>query len=408
LVKLKAAVKIQALDAAGAACKDYTQADCLTLKIGFGASAPYFHTVASLWVTYPAKEEIIKTGTDTAKWWLNPKNHIGNGPMVWSSLEEKQKSVFIPNPNYWRGVAKVNLEYRYINDSAVAYAAYKNNEFDIIGLGAEDLKVTKADPTLSKEIALYPGSCTYAVMFHQQKEPFTDPKVRAAFAYALDREGWVKDVLSGLGAATLTWIPKGFPGYDASETRWGFDAAKAKAALAESTYKTVDKLPPITLTFSDSPRNRTRYEWLAAKWKEVLGVDVKLNPVEATAYTALTKDIKTAPQAYILGWCADYPDPQNWLSILWKTGGIEAGRIGYTSADVDKIITQADTSTDPTKRMDLYAQAQKRVTDDVPVAYMWNNVNVYLVKPAIKGLVQTPQDSDFPGSSDILTISVQK
>jgi oligopeptide transport system substrate-binding protein len=244
-------------------------------------------------------------------------------------------------------------------------------------------------------------------MFHQQKEPFTDPKVRAAFAYALDRDGWVKDVLQGLGAPTLTWIPKGFPGYDASENRWGYDPAKAKAALAESTYKTVDKLPPITLTFSDSPRNRTRYEWLAAKWKEVLGVTVKLNPVEATAYTALTKDVKTAPMAYILGWCADYPDPQNWLSVYWKTGGFGA-RIAYSNPDLDKVITSADNATDPTKRMDLYAQAQKQLTDGVPVAFMWNNVNSYLAKPYVKGLVLTPQDSDFPGSSDPLAISIQK
>ena len=30
---------------------------------------------------------------------------------------------------------------------------------------------------------IYPGSCTFAVMFHQLKAPFTDQKVREAFAY---------------------------------------------------------------------------------------------------------------------------------------------------------------------------------------------------------------------------------
>ena len=60
-------------------------------------------------------------------------------------------------------------------------------------------------------------------MFHNLKPPFTDPKVRQAFAYAIDREAWVRDVLAGGGSPTLTWIPKGFPGYDATETRWGYD-----------------------------------------------------------------------------------------------------------------------------------------------------------------------------------------
>ena len=48
---------------------------------------------------------------------------------------------------------------------------------------------------------------------------------------------------------------------------------------------------------------------------------------------------------------------------------------------------------------DLYAQAQKLLTDGAPVAFMWNNVNNYLVKPWVKGIVTTPQDSDFPGAT---------
>ncbi len=278
LAKLKAAVAVKAYDSAGKECTGYDQADCLVLKVGTAAPAPYIHVVLGLWVTFPAKQELIEKGGES--WWMDVKNQIGNGKFIWKTNEQKVKGEFVPNPNYWGDKPKININYTYIADSATVFNAYKNGEYDIIGLAAEDLKTAKADATLSKEIQQYPGSCTYAVMFHQLKAPFTDPKVREAFAYALDREGWVKDVLSGLGAPTLTWIPKGFPGYDANEKRWGFDPAAAKKALADSTYKTVDKLPPIELTFSDSARNRTRYEWLAAKWKEVLGVTVKLNPVE--------------------------------------------------------------------------------------------------------------------------------
>jgi oligopeptide transport system substrate-binding protein len=407
LAKLKAAVKVQAVDAAGAACKDYAQLDCLTLKIGLAQAAPYFHVVMGLWVTYPAKEELIKAGGAT--WAISAKNQIGNGPFVWQTLEEKQKSVFIPNTYYWGGVAKYNVEYRYITDSAVAFAAYKNNEFDVVGLAAEDLKTVKADPVLSKEAQIYPGACTYAVMFHQLKEPFTDPKVRAAFAYALDRQAWVTDVLKDLGSPTLTWIPKGYPGYDPDEKRWGYDPAAAKKAIEESTYKTVDKLPEITLTFSDTPRNRTRNEWLAAKWKEVFGptLKLKLNPVEATAYTALTKDVKTAPQMFILGWCADYPHQQNWLSVYWMTGAF-GERIGYSNKDLDALMKKADSTVDQAAAATLYTQAQKMLTDGVPVAFLWNNVQTYMVKPWVKGFNATPQDHVFPGDGNPLTISIQK
>jgi oligopeptide transport system substrate-binding protein len=302
----------------------------------------------------------------------------------------------VPNQNYWEGVGKVDIEFSYITDTAIQFQAYKNDEFDIVILGAEDLPTVEADPVLSEEALIYPGSCTMDVMFHQEKEPFNDPKVREAFALALDREAWVRDVLNGLGSPTLTWIPPGFPGYQEGETRWGFDPEAALQAIAESSYGSVDNLPPIVDTFGDTPRNRVRNEWLVAKWREVLGVDIELNPVEPTTYTALTKDRETAPQMFILGWCADYPDPQNWLSVYWKTGAF-GERIAYSNLDFDALVDEADTTVDPATRADLYGQAQDLLIDDCPGAFMWNNVNAYLVKPWVMGLELTPQDAGWPG-----------
>jgi len=386
---------VKATHADGAACTDYTDAACDTLVLTFSKPAPYFHTIMGIWVAYPAMEENITEGGEN--WWNSSKYHVGNGPFVLKSLEPFVRGYFTPNPNFWSSVAKIDIEYSYIVDTAVAFEAYKNNEFDIIAGAAEDVATIKADPEMSKELMQYPGACTFAVMLHQLKEPFTDPKVREAFTYAFDRDTWVKDVLKGVGAPTLTWIPKGYPGYKDGETRWGYDPAKAKEALAASTYKDAAGLPPIELTFSDSPRNRTRYEWLAAKWKEVLGVDVKLNPTEPTSYTALTKDVKTAPLAFILGWCADYPDPQNWLSVYWKTGGF-GERVGYSNKAFDDLVNAADVELDPAKRADLYQQAQDVLLDSIPGAFVWNSVNSWLVKPWVKGVVTTPQDSDWAGS----------
>jgi len=192
-----------ACEAAAAAIDESIACNTLTLKLS--RPAPYFHTVMSLWVTYPAKEENISEGGEN--WWNSSKFHVGNGPYILKSLEPFVRAEFVPNPNYWAGVGKVNINFSYITDSAVSFEAYKGNEFDIVG------------PVLSQEAKIYPGSCTFAVMFHQQKEPFTDQKVREAFAMALNREAWVADVLQGLGSPTLTWIPPGYPGYDAEENR---------------------------------------------------------------------------------------------------------------------------------------------------------------------------------------------
>lgn len=400
------AASVQALGADGKPCKDYAQADCTTLKLKLGKPAPYFHTVTSLWVTYPAKEENIAEGKD--QWWNSSKFQVGNGPYQLKVLEPFVRALFVPNKNYWEGQPKTDIEYSYITDSAVAFQAYQNDEFDIISLAAEDLKTAQNDATLSKDINIYPGSCTTALQFRNFKKPFDDAKVRQAFAYSIDRERWVKDVLQDLGAPTLTWIPKGFPGYKEGEERFAFDPEKAKQLIAESSYKSVDKLPPIILTFGDTPRNRTRNEWLAARFTEVFGdqLKVELRPVEPTAFTAEQKDKKSSLQMFLGGWCADYPDPQNWLSVYFNGSSTFADRIGYKSAAFDKLTTEADVTLDPKKRMDLYAKAQDQLITDLPVAFFWNNVNAFLVKPWVTGVTKTPQDAAWAGIQVPLTLDI--
>jgi ABC-type transport system substrate-binding protein len=56
--------------------------------------------------------------------------------------------------------------------------------------------------------------------------------------------------------------------------------------------------------------------------------------------------------------------------------------------------------------MQLYADAQKMLTDGVPVAFAWNNVNSYLVKPWVKNFKTYPQEHLFPGSVDPISIDI--
>jgi len=397
LQQLHDAVEVRALDSGGQPCASYTQADCRTLKLQFTRPAPYFHTIMSLLVTFPAKEELIAAGGD--EWWKTPQYQIGNGPFVMTDNAPGAQISFSPSQRYWKGQAAYEIEYRYMAESGALFAAYQANQLDISPLSPLYRGTVEGDPVLRGQLLTYPGSCTYALMFHNLQEPFTDRKVREAFAYALDRERWVRDILAGGGSPTLTWIPKGFPGYDASETRWGYDPELARQALAASSYGSAANLPQVTATFVDNAGNRARWSWLIDRFREVLGVEVASNPVPSDVYSSLPH------QMYILGWCSDYPDPQNWLSTYWRTGAF-GGRIGYSNPAVDALLAQADAERDQATRMALYAQAQQMVTADLPAAYMWNNLNAYLVKPRVQGIKTTPQDSDWAGSHAPLSITL--
>ena len=74
---------------------------------------------------------------------------------------------------------------------------------------------------------------------------------------------------------------------------------------------------------------------------------------------------------------------------------------------MDALLDQADAEPNQATRMALYAQAQQMITTDLPAAYMYNNLNAYLVKPRVQGVKTTPQDSDWAGSRVPLSITLQ-
>ena len=76
------------------------------------------------------------------------------------------RGYFTPNANYSGDKGPTyDLEYRYINDTAVAFEAYKNNELDIVTSAAEDKAVIDADPELTAQHLTYPG-CVHVMSRH--------------------------------------------------------------------------------------------------------------------------------------------------------------------------------------------------------------------------------------------------
>jgi oligopeptide transport system substrate-binding protein len=374
-----------------------------TLVIELVNPAPYFLSMAALWIGAPVREEDAENVQDLVT--ANPEHYIGNGPFILKEHDQGVKAVWEANPNYVLGPIKLKgVEMAFINESQVAFQAYKNGELDILGLAAEDLPAVQSDPQLSKEAVDLPGSCTFYLGYNVRKPPFDNIKVRQAFAQALDRETWVKDILNGLGKPAYSFIPPGFPGYMETD-KWKFDPEAARKTLAEAGYPNGQGFPELKLTFSSSARNKVRYEWLANQFKQVFGIEAQLDPVDPTAYTALVKEESTIPQMFILGWCADYPDPQDWLSIVFRTGGISAGRAGWSNKEYDDLTNQADIEQDPQKRMELYNKAHEILIEEQPVSFFWNDAGKELIKPYVKGVKITPLDY-FPGFFNLKELDV--
>lgn len=366
--------------------------DDSTLEIELVAPAPYFLSMAALWIGVPTRQVDVEKGDD---WWYDAENYIGNGPFVLTEWDHGNKAVWEPNPNYVGPLGPVKLtrvEYYMITEGQVAFQAYQNGELDILAVAPEDLASIESDPVLSAERIEVPGSCSSYFGFNLNYPPFDNAQVRQAFSMAIDREAWVRDQFGGIGQVNNAFIPPGVPGFQPDLKAFTFDPEAAKAKLAEAGFPDGAGLPEIKVSYGASARNDARFQWVAGQLKDNLGIDVVLDPVEPTAFSALQKEGQVA--FFSAGWCMDYPDPQNWVS-LWQTNGVLSSRLNYSNPELDELIKQADVEQDPAKRIELYNEAETILINDVVFVPNRINSGYQLVKPYVQGIAAdtvTPVD----------------
>ena len=380
-------------DAVGVKARDDTTLDVRLVK-----PAAYFPYLATFYnSSYPARQDIIERAGDT--WWTRAENLVGNGPFMVKELREKERIVLVPNP-HWRGPhpAADQVVYRFLSDTKTAFEAYKSGELDLINLEAEDLVEVERDAALRLEVLQAPGSCTQGLAFNLTKPPFDQRDVRLAFAKAVDRTAWTRDVWSGTASPALAWLPDGIPGANPNAgSIQAFDSAAARALLAQSGYLNGPGLPEIKLTFPSTSRDKIRHEFLASQFQRNLGITVALDPIEPQTLVGLERSATTFPALSLFGWCTDYPNPQNWLSLVWRSTAL-AQVMGYQNQALDRLLDAADAEQNTARRLELYQQAEKIVlTDDVAFAPLHHPKHVYLVKPTVSHGRVTPVDWIFPG-----------
>ena len=383
LKKLRDAVQVKATD-------DKTISYTLTEK------APYFLAIMATWVGLPTREDIVTKNGD--KWATEAGTFIGNGPWILKEWKHNDYFLFERNENHDPKVKFKNWKLVMINEPAVAFASYRQNELDVYSVTAPDRKVVEGDAELSKQLTKGAVSpyCTYYQGFNTTKPPFDDPNVRLAFAKAVDRQQYVEDILSGIGTPNMSFMPPGLPANDASDDTQKFDAAGAKALLQKSNYYndlTSGKLK-VSMGFSSNQLNLTRAQWFQSQYKQNLGVTIDLDAQESTTYTKNVKKLETTPQIFRLGWCMDYPDPQDWLTTVFHSSS-SVSHTGWKNAQFDDMVRKADTETDATKREQMYKDAQKILTKDAPVGFVYTNAAWTLVKPWVQGWNLTALDQYF-------------
>lgn len=359
--------------------------DSHTLQIEIDAPKAYF--LAKL--TYPTAYAVCKEAIEKTNGKVTVESAIGTGPFKWKEYVANSKVVLEAFGDYHDGRPLLDfMERPIILDATTRHAMYESGELDLCDVQKSDLIQDQKDPVLSKELQFFDRAAVYYFALNQNAyAPFKDMRVRQAFALAIDREEAVRVALQGVNKKANGILPPGVPGYDESYQGWSYDPKRAAELLAEAGYPGGKGMPKLTLTFREKTPDLRRVAEVAANMlKQNLGMDVDLREMEWGAF--LDELNKESMPMYHLRWAADYLDPQNFLSVMLRTGAQE-NRVGYSNPKFDALCDEADRTTDSERRIQLYRQAEKLVVEEAPWVPIYYQKDVELIKPYVSGVRDT-------------------
>ena len=150
--------------------------------------------------------------------------------------------------------------------------------------------------------------------------------LRQAMSLVIDVEEFARVFLNGRGVPAQSPIPPNIYGHDPSYVNRfrQVDLERARALMVEAGYpRGIDPATgeALRLTFDSydtTTAGLTRTRFYTSAWKQ-LGIDVR---IEATNYNQFQEKLANgAYQIFSFGWVADYPDPENFLFLLWSEMG---------------------------------------------------------------------------------------
>ncbi len=366
-----------------------TALDDTTVQFSLSSPAAYFPAITAMWVTKPVPPELVKAHKDD---WTEPANIWTNGPYMMTGRVAEQSLRFERNPA-WINADQVQIEVvdaRIIVDPATEYVLFKANELDVARVPLADLQQARQDPILGPQITRQTLPCTYYYGFTTTKPPFDDVRVRTAFSAAIDRVGLIQTVLEyGGEMAATSFAPPGTLGAPPPGTAGlGYDPELARTSLQEFLDEkrledgaAFSNQYAIVLGYNTGELHRQVAAAIQAMWADVLGVQVRLEEQDWNDFletTGSTAPVGETFHIFRMGWCADYPDENNWVRQVfhYQEGGNRSRRqcadpncaVLVGPAAFDRLVIQAAAERNPETRAEMYTLAENILAREQVVA----------------------------------------
>lgn len=351
----------------------------MTLKVTLESPNADFPAIVSFSSFSPISDADIKRVGNTTGWG-DKGAVIGNGPFKFvSSGPSDSGEVVLERNDNWAGnvlgdkKAKLDkITFKLTTDVESAYTAFDAGEGDSASIpSGKYAEATAKYPNDTKS----PQLGTYFFDFG-----YNDPvvggdknvKLRAAIAMAIDRDEINKKVYEGVRIISTGITPPGIPGFKSGIGKYAkTDAAEAKKLYKEWQDEGGTLSGPIKISFNSGGSHQTVVQIMQANLKDVLGLNVELNPIDEDYFKVIAKE--GACQICRSGWYADYPTYGNFMVDLFGKVSIGGNNLGrHDDPKFEDLLKKALSETDATKRGEYYQQAESRLLNDTVSAVPLN------------------------------------
>lgn len=366
-----------------------------TVEFELEYAASYFPAMAGLYVYRPLPQHIIEMYGDQ---WTEPANIETSGSYRLMYWQKGIMMILRKNLDYYdaENVRIPEVRYYVIPESSVGLTMYENNQLDILGdsylrIPMAEIPNILTDPILSREYSQASLFCPYAYIFNTKLPPVDNVLVRKAITAAIDRKLIVQLVTKGNQSIATTYTPPPVFGSVDPKENIGirFDPVQAKKWLAEAGYPDGKGFPEIKFLYNESETHGKIAKAIQKFLKYYLNIDAI---PQAQSYDDYAKSrTEFLPEATIrFGYCADYPDANNFLHDLFHP--LNSDNIArWDNSEFTELIDQARIVTNPLERKKLYRRAEQILCEEecvvVPIYFETGH---FLIKPRVKGWYNMP------------------
>ncbi len=380
--------------------------DDYTLQIKLTAPSASFLSVLALPTTSViAKEAYEKYGSSLS---------VGTGAFTLVPNNDKSNAILVRNNNYY-GTDSLGNQLPFLDSIIINAATSKKEELDnfengnlsmVTGLPSESIKdlveneisnFQSKTPKYILERSPEMGSQYYEL--NLTKEPFNNLKVRQAFAYAIDKNKIVENILKGeaYGPGINGLCPPSFKGYDISKIKgYDFNPELAKKLLAEAGYPNGKGFPKIKIELnSGGTKNTNVVVEIQKQLMEVLNINLDFEVVSQKQ--KLEDEQYARAEMFRAAWIADFPSPENFLWIAY--GATVPNDISlpsfpnstrYKNAEYDSLFEAGKAAKTQEESYNYFLQAEQKLMDDSPIIVLWYEENYRLLKSNVHNFFFNP------------------